>query len=67
MSPSFLYLDVPAKGAKLLPLLDNSMEEAETKHQFAPVHTQDLRKGARMGHRVSKYIYKDSVQKWLLL
>ena len=39
--PWVVYLDVPSKGSKLLPLLDDGMEEAEAKHHATPLDTQD--------------------------
>ena len=37
------YPDIPAEGSELLPLLDDGVEETDTKHYLAPVHAQDLK------------------------
>lgn len=35
------YLDIPSKRSKLLSLLQDSMEEAETKDYLSPLHSKN--------------------------
>ena len=46
------YLDVPAQRTKLLPLLNDGMEEAQSKYKFAPHHSKDC---SMKGEAVGEY------------